>query len=284
MQPHNIDAYLERVALPDPGRPNADGLALLQAAQLRHIPFENFDIHLGRDISLAPAHLFEKLVRRRRGGYCFELNGLFTHVLQAFGYQCQAYVARVIFGRGSPGPRTHQVLLVRADQREWLVDVGFGGPGLRAPMPLEAGREDSQDGERFRLRRDEQLGYVLQKLIAEQWVDLYAFELAATLPHDFEMANFYMSRYPQSYFRLNRVAAVQRSWGRVTLLNFALSIEREGNSNTLELGPGAQYVSALAEHFGIELDARYEDLMPTGQRITSDNAPEGPAALRESDS
>lgn len=264
MEPRDIDleAYLERVALASRVRPDAEGLALLQQAQLRHIPFENFDIHLGRDISLQPAELFDKLVRRRRGGYCFELNGLFARMLEAFGYRPQTYVARVIFGRGSPGPRTHQVLLVRADQRDWLVDVGFGGPGLRAPLPFEVGREDSQDAERFRLRRDEQLGYVLQKLIAEQWADLYAFELTTTLPHDFEMANFFMSRHAGSYFRRNRVAAVQRSWGRVTLLNLALSIERDGKSVTRELAGGGQYMSALAEHFGIELDERYEDLMP----------------------
>jgi N-hydroxyarylamine O-acetyltransferase len=264
MHPRDIDldAYLERVALTGPVRPDAEGLALLQRAQLRHIPFENFDIHLGRDISLLPAELFDKLVRRRRGGYCFELNGLFARMLEAFGYRPQAYVARVIFGRGSPGPRTHQVLLVRADQRDWLVDVGFGGPGLRAPLLFEVGREDDQDTERFRLRGDEQFGYVLQKLIAEQWTDLYAFELTTTLPHDFEMANFFMSRYPESYFRLNRAAAVQRTWGRVTLLNFSLSIERGAKSMTRELAGGAEYMSALAEHFGIELEARYEDLMP----------------------
>jgi N-hydroxyarylamine O-acetyltransferase len=151
---------------------------------------------------------------------------------------------------------------VRADQRDWLIDVGFGGPSLRAPLLLEVGREDDQDTERFRLRSDQQFGYVLQKLIAEQWTDLYAFELTTTLPHDFEMANFFMSRYPESYFRLNRVAALQRTWGRVALLNFSLSIERDGESTTRELAGGTEYMSALAEHFGIELDERYEDLMP----------------------
>jgi N-hydroxyarylamine O-acetyltransferase len=263
MEPDGIDldAYLERVALEGPIRPDVDCLARLQRAQLMHIPFENFDIQLGKDISLQPAALFDKLVRRRRGGYCFELNGLLMHALEALGYQPRPYLARVIFGRGSPGAHTHQILIVHVDQRDWLVDVGFGGPGLRAPLLLEIGREEVQDSDRFRLESDDQFGHILQKSVAGQWMDLYAFELQRALPLDFEMANFFMSRYPQSHFRLNRVAALLQTGGRVTLLNFTLSVERDGQSTSRELPDGAQYIAALSEYFGIQLDARYEDLL-----------------------
>jgi len=260
----DIGAYLERIGLASPVRPNAEGLRNLQSGQLTHIPFENFDIHLGRDISLRPADLFDKLVARRRGGYCFELNGLLACALESLGYQPRSHLARVIFGRGFPGARTHQVLIVHAEGRDWLVDVGFGGPGLRAPLPLEVEREDMQDGERFRLHRDDQFGYVLQKNISEQWVDLYAFELQSALPPDFEMANFFVSRHPQSYFRLNRVAAVQRERGRLTLLNFTLTLEDDGVTTSQILPAGEGYMSALTEHFGLKLDRRYDDLLPIG--------------------
>ncbi len=260
----DLDAYLARVGLAGTLAANASGLETLQRAQLTRIPFENFDILLGREISLEPAQLFDKLVRHARGGYCFELNGLLAQALEALSYRPRACLARVIFGRGSPGSRTHQVIVVHANGRDWLVDAGFGGPGLRAPLLLETDREALQDGDRFRLHLDEQFGYILQKSIDGVWADLYAFDLLPALPHDFYMANFFMSHWPQSYFRLNRVASLQRPRGRRTLLNFTLREEDDGRLSRRELQPGAGYMTALMECFGIELDAGYTDLLPAG--------------------
>jgi N-hydroxyarylamine O-acetyltransferase len=259
-----LDAYLRRIDIGGAVPANAAGVEMLQRAQLAHIPFENFDVLLGREISLDPPRLFDKLVRGQRGGYCFELNALLAGALQAIGCRPLPCLARVIFGRGTPGPRTHQVLIVRAGSRDWLVDAGFGGPGLRAPLPLEVDCEVHQDTDRFRLRRDQQFGFLLQKRIDDQWVDLYMFDLSPALPQDFEMANFFMSRHPQSYFRLHRVASLQRPHGRRTLLDFTLSTQDVGASSVRELPAGAGYLAALSECFGIDLNARYEDLPALG--------------------
>src|SRR5690349_4787637 len=140
-QGFELDAYLRRIGISGTVPANAAGLEMVQRAELTHIPFENFDILLGREIALDPARLFDKLVTARRGGYCFELNGLLAGALAAIGWRPSACLARVIFGRGTPGPRTHQVLIVHTSGRDWLVDVGFGGPGLRAPLPLEVDSE-----------------------------------------------------------------------------------------------------------------------------------------------
>ncbi len=255
----DLDTYLQRIGVTGPVSVDAHWLECIQRGQLQHIAFENFDVLLGRDISLQVDALVHKLVRCRRGGYCFELNGLLGVALQACGYRLRSCLARVIYGRGSPGPRTHQVLIVEADGREWLVDAGFGGPGLRAPLPLDD-REHVQDGDRFRTRRDDEFGPILQKRIGELWSDLYAIDLAPALQQDFEMAHFFMSRHPQSYFRLHRVASLQRDIGRVALLDLTLNVERHAASNACTLEPGPGYIEALAHHFGIELDARYEDL------------------------
>jgi N-hydroxyarylamine O-acetyltransferase len=255
----DLDAYFERVGLGVTPAASLEGLEQVQSAQLRSMPFESFDLHLDRDIPLAIPALFDKLVVRRRGGYCFELNGLLAQVLQRLGLRLQPHLARVIFGREVPGPLTHQVLLVHVDGAEWLVDAGFGGPGLRAPMRMQAGHETSQDRERFRLREDPALGLVLEKLVADRWMGMYAIEARPAWPQDIEMANFYMSRHPASYFRLNRVAVLQTANGRVTLLNRTLCIEDASGSVESTVSDDA-YLTTLRGHFGIALDVPHDAL------------------------
>ncbi len=253
-----LDAYLERIGAGGPFDTGAESLHRLHTAQVFAIPFENLDIHLGRDISLAPAALAEKLIGRRRGGYCFELNGLLSLALGALGHAPRPCLARVLYGRPGPGPRTHQVLLLELGGRTWLADVGFGGPGLRAPIPLEPGRVDAQYGERYRLRRDPSLGLVLQQESGEGWQDLYAFSAELTLPADIDMANFFTSRWPGSPFRQRRICALAMPSGRVTLSDFELAIRQGGTLRRETLEPGPAYLEALVTHFGLELDVAYD--------------------------
>lgn len=261
-EPFSLEAYLARVGLPAPVVPDASGLRQVHEAQAFTIPFENLDIHLGREIALAPQALAAKLVGQQRGGYCFELNGLLALALTTLGFTVRQVLARVLYGRPGPGPRTHEVLLVEADGRTWVADVGFGGPGLRAPVPLEAERVDEQHGECFRLRADTALGMVLQKESGEAWVDLYAFADEVTLPADIEMANFFTSRWPGSPFRQRRLCALPRPGGRVTLADFDLAIHREHAVETRRLPPGPVYLEALAEHFGVRLEVDFGALQP----------------------
>jgi N-hydroxyarylamine O-acetyltransferase len=259
----DLAGYLNRIGLGKPVQANAQGLARLQRAQLKTIPFENLDIHLGRIISLEGDAVFDKLVTRRRGGYCFELNALFAQALYASGFIVRSHLARVIYGRDAPGGRTHHVLIAEAEGRAWLADVGFGGPGLRAPIPLDPGLELTQDSERFALRAHHEHGYLLEKEIDGRWTPLYVFAAHPELAVDFEMGNFYMSQHPQSYFRRNRVVALQRPHGRVSLTNFTLTVDAgRGNSTSTTIESGEIYMAALREHFGIVLEQRYEDFLP----------------------
>lgn len=132
------DAYLMRVGLDHMVSTTEESLAALHRAQTFAIPFENFDIQLGRGVSLAPEMLFDKLVNHQRGGYCFELASLFGMALDAFGFERRPLLARSQ-RRGAPSPRTHMVNLVRLAGREWIADPGFGPIQLRTPMPLERG-------------------------------------------------------------------------------------------------------------------------------------------------
>jgi len=129
-----LAAYLERIGLDAPAPATQDGLKRLMAAHLHAIPFENLDVFLGRGSARGIEAIHAKLVERRRGGWCYEQNGLFGWALGEMGFDVTPMAARVNKTEGEPGG--HLTLLVRADRQEWLVDVGFGGSQV-APLPLE---------------------------------------------------------------------------------------------------------------------------------------------------
>jgi len=226
------------------------------------MPFENLDIHLGRPISLEPCHLAEKLIERRRGGYCFELNGVFAMALDGFGFAARRQLARVVYGGSTPGARLHQVMLITLGSRRWLGDTGFGAPGLRTPIPLELDRIEEQFGERFRLVRPADYQFALQKESDAGWLDLYVFTEEPTIQADIDIANHYTSTHPLSSFRLRRVAARLEPWGRVTLHNMTLTTFRNGHEEAATLDPGRAYMDALVEKLGLDLRASYDDFMP----------------------
>jgi len=255
--------YLERIGLSSAPKPDEEGLRQVHSAQAFAIPFENIDIHLGRPISLEPADLVEKILWQRRGGYCFELNGILRQALKALGFAVRPHMARVLYGRAAPSERSHEVLVVTISGQQWLADAGFGGPGLRSPIPITTDLAHEQYGERYRLRRDPELGLVLQKDTRDLLLDLYAFsENELTLEADIEMGNHFTSTSPYSIFRLHRMCSFAQSWGRVTLNDMELTMHRDGQNISRTLPPGPEYMAALARHFGIEIGARYEDLMP----------------------
>ena len=258
-----LSQYLARIGLNEAPEPNERGLRQVHLAQAFSIPFENFDIHLGRAVSLNPMDLAAKLILRRRGGYCFELNGLLHLALKSLGFAVRPLLARVLYRRPDPGARTHEVLIVTVSGREWIADVGFGGPGLREPIPLVPDQIEEQCGELYRLRRDSRYGMALQKKSGDAFIDLYSFdEDEVTLDVDIEMANHFTSTWPESIFRLQRMCALPTSRGRVALTDMELMVHRDGEITSRTLPPGPQYIEAISEYFGINLDARYEDLSP----------------------
>jgi N-hydroxyarylamine O-acetyltransferase len=258
-----LSEYIARVGLDRAPEPDEQGLRRVHAAQAFSIPFENLDIHLGRSISLRPEDLTVKLIHRRRGGYCFELNAILHLALKSLGFMVRPLLARVLYRPAEPRARTHEVLIVTASGREWLADSGFGGPGLRWPIPNVPDQVSEQGGDFFRLRRGSPFGTVLQRKAGDGFIDLYAFdENEMTLDIDIEMANHFTSTWPASIFRLHRMCALHAPWGRVTLNDMELAIHRDGQSKARTLPPGPQYMAAVAENFGIHLDARYEDLAP----------------------
>lgn len=265
----DLDAYLQRLNYSGIIQPTQDGLEALHRAQICTIPFENFDILLGRGISLEPTALCNKLVHRARGGYCFELNGLFLMALQALGFDARALLAR-IHPSGTPTGRGHQVTLVTLHGRQWIADVGYGGPHLRAPIPFEINHPVTHEDETFRLVEAPPFGIMVQTLEEDRWQDLYSVDLGHVCAADIAYGNHFTSTHPSSFFTFARLAALPTPNGRISLLDRTLRTVTAGTKQVQELAEGQAYLDALKAHFGIELDAPYEALCPYPGKIQAD--------------
>lgn len=250
-----LEGYLARIGLAR--RPAADlaGLVAVHRAQAERIPFENLDPLLGLPVPLEAEALAAKLIARRRGGYCFELNALLQRALVALGFAVEAMTGRVHFGRPAPGARTHHLLRVRLEGRTWLADAAFTGWGIREPMPLEPGREEVQGCDSYRLQPREGFGLVLQRRAPDgSWGDLYSFVPEPALAVDLVMGNHFTATYPPSPFRRMLVCGRASAAGRVSIVDRELALEdAAGRRSVRRLETPAEAVAALA-HLGLEPD------------------------------
>lgn len=255
-----LDEYHARIGVSAGAGPTVERLEELQSAQLCSIPYENFDILLGRGINLSPDHLIDKLVRSPRGGYCFELNGLFLAALEAEGFEARRYLGRVHV-TGEPTGRGHQLALVTISGREWLVDVGSARYSPRIPMPFEHDVETLHDGQPFRLVAHE-LGHMVQLQDKEDWIDVYSFDLAPVIDADIAFGNHFTSTHPSSVFMSNRIAVLFHPDGETVIFNDTCAVRRDGETINQEMPDDETYLDILKDRLGIELDADYADLAP----------------------
>lgn len=257
----DCDAYLERIAVSDPVSLSIDFLEQIHRAHAYTIPFENFDIMLGRGIDLSPGKLFDKIILQSRGGYCFELNGLFLQLIQTIGFQAVPLLARVQT-RGTPTGRHHQLSLVNINGKKWIADIGFGANGLRAPIPFVMNSPSGHDGLLFRLVEAPPFGTMLQIMEDEEWNNLYSFDLEYVCNADIDSGNHFTSTSPDSYFTWMPVAALPNQTGRVALANFQLTVYTDDGVEIIELEPGEIYMQIIKEYFGIVIDEPYENIRP----------------------
>jgi len=256
----DLAAYFERIGFSGPARP-APTLDTLRALHLLHpqtIPFENLDVLIGRPVRLDLESVQRKLVESRRGGYCYEHNLLFRSVLQTLSFRVRSFAGRVLWGRDAPEmpARTHMLLLVDLDEGTFLTDVGFGGMTLSAPLALQTGLEQITPHGAFRLddAGGEPPAYILQALVNGAWTRVYRFDLDPQYDADYEMANYFVSAYPQSIFLHNLLAARLAPGKRFGLFNRRLSAhdEREGSDHR-ELESIADLRRVLENELGIRL-------------------------------
>lgn len=256
----NMAAYLDRLQLKRAGKPDIECLKHIHRAQHCHIPFENFDIVLGKNIDLAPPAIFNKLVQRNRGGYCFELNQLLLMALQHLGFEARALLARVQL-REPPSGRGHQISLVTIDQQQWIVDAGFGSQTPCEPLPLVLGKELRVKDQCLKFTEHPDYGIMLCAKKEGQWSPLYSFDFTVVCQGDIDYGNHYTSSHPNSTFTQSRVAAIATEHGMCTLLDDMLTEYIGDQKHQHQLAQGAQYITALEQYFLIELDESERDFL-----------------------
>jgi len=252
--------YLRRISFDGAVSVDSTSLVRLHQRQIRTMAFENFDILLGRPIELHPARLWQKLVENQRGGYCFELNGLLLMALRAFGFEARALLAHIHVSGTPEALRTHQLSLVTLEGEDWLVDVGFGSTSPRAPVRLTLDLPQQQETDCLRVVTYPNEAYLLQSLIDGEWQDQYSFHLDVVEDADIQRGNQYTSTDPKSFFTHTGVAALQHEQGRTALSNYSLRDIVDGQETLSTLAPGALYVQALEEKFGLKIDAAFDDI------------------------
>ena len=248
----DLGSYLDRIGLGDA----PTDLAAVHRAHATTIVFENFDPSTGRPVVLEVGGLADKMIARRRGGYCFEHNLLLKAALEEMGLgQVDLLLARVrIGGTGDDRPLDHLLLRVTEDGRPWLADVGFGGGGLLEPVPFEVGVESDQAGWLYRLVEDGP-ELVLQVFQDGGWTDMYGFVPEPVPMIDVEVSNWYTATHPTSSF-VTGVFVGRRSPERCLSLfvyEQAVLVERPvgGASAVAEIAL-TEVPALLAERFGIE--------------------------------
>ncbi len=258
--PVDLDAYFARIEYTGDRRPTVRTLMDVHLAHATHIPFENLDVMLKRPVRIDLDGIQAKLVRGRRGGYCFEQNLLLAAVLEQLGFAVTLLSARVRLGTHRVIPRTHVLLAVDAGGDRWLADVGFGSFGLLVPVPLLAA-EYQQFAWSYRVAR-ESGAWVLKGLIEGAWRDMYIFTPEPQIPVDFVPVNHYISTHPDSRFVQTLTVPREAPESRRVVKNTervpttAAGLTRRALHNSLEL------LDVLAREFGLEFPAGTEFLPP----------------------
>lgn len=248
----DVSAYLNRINYRGSTEPTPETMRGIHRAHLLAVPFENLDIHRNRQIILNEAALFEKIVVNKRGGYCYESNGLLASLLRAMGFDVTMFSSNVMHG-GIPAEIDHLTLLIQLDER-WIVDVGFGDSS-RLPLRLTEGENQFGAGSTYRFMRSDNR-WLLQRLLeTNEWYDEYSFDETMTplILSDFENANRYYQTAPESYFAQGRICSRATDDGRISLTGDTFIVTRNGRREEMPIDDEQVFVRALNEHFGISL-------------------------------
>jgi len=248
----DVDAYLQRISYDGAHQPSAETLRTLHRQHLFTVPFENLDIPLATPINLDLRLIYDKIVTRRRGGFCYELNGLFAELLRAMGFEVEMLSARVRRDDGGFGPEFDHMLLKVELEEPWLVDVGFGDSFVN-PIVFRAGAADQVNGRRYLvLPRDEQWQLLCEDENGQ--VPLYAFRDFPYRLGDYQdMCAFHQSS-AESHFTKSWICSRATPAGRITLANMRLIVSHEGEREEIQLSTPGDLRRCLREFLGIELD------------------------------
>jgi N-hydroxyarylamine O-acetyltransferase len=248
----SINRFLERIGAEHSRlSADADSLRLLQRAHLLAVPFENLDIHWKRPIELDIDAFYRKVVEERRGGFCYELNGLFDELLRSLGFTTRLISARVFNGTSHGREYDHAAIIVTIGEEEYLADVGFGDFSAE-PLRFVLGEQQRDDNGTFIIRRfDDEYLEVAKKMTGE-WKSEYIFkEIARDLSEFAEMCDF-QQYSPESHFTKGKLCSIMTEKGRKTLTDSKFIMTSNGERIDREIPDEAEFCRLLNDEFGIE--------------------------------
>ena len=262
-----IEQYLERIGYSGDVQPTLKNLKALQRAHLMSVPYEDLDIYFKQESSLALDCVFDKIVKRHRGGYCFELNGLFAWLLRSLGYRVEEYFGRWLSGEALAVPlRRHRVIKVFLPEGEYIPDVGIGRVIPTQPFKCEvATLQQLDDGKTYRVVEDSVLGKVIQCETNGIFENYYSFDESPQVNLDYTYVHYYLSHHPESFFRNRLMVHLLTPCGRNSIGTTAdpatgepvseLNVSQpDGSTAKTLLRTTRQLSDALSKYFGIEVD------------------------------
>jgi arylamine N-acetyltransferase len=261
MKDSEITKYLSRIKLDD-CRPNIEGLTRLQEHHMENIPFENLDIVVGRKIALDYRHLFEKLIIKKRGGYCFELNTLYAELLKSVGFSLKPVLGRVWLSNPlKTPPRNHLAHIVELEGRTYITDVGFGGLMTRIPLDINVSSPINDKDGMVRVIPFVDRQFMIQRQDEKGWTNQYSFENIEISEEDIYISNYYMSTHPKSIFFNHKCVGMYTKEGRIGLFNNKL-LFRKGIKvvDGRRVNFGKDWMETIKSKFSLDLDFSEEEL------------------------
>ena len=250
----DVRSYLQRINYHGSLDPTSQTLRALQVSHLLTVPFENLSIHAGQPIVLEDRALFDKIVVRRRGGFCYEANGLFAALLRGLGFNVTMLSAGVANAHGDFGPDfDHMALMVVLEER-WLVDVGFGD-SFREPLLLDDRGEQRQGERLYRIDSEGSRLILMQRDYGGEWKAQYRFMLQPFEYADYAEMCGYHQTSSASPFTQRRVCSLATPEGRVTLSDMRfITTAQGGEKQERQLRDEQEYAAILKEHFGVVVE------------------------------
>lgn len=259
-----VDKYLRRIGYEGSQEPTLATLNGVQKAHLTSVPYENLDLLYRRECSLAVEVMYDKIVNRRRGGYCFELNGLYTWLLRELGFKVTEFFGRWLLGESLSVPkRRHRILRVDLPEGRYVADVGVGRACPQTPLRFEADIIQEREGTNYRIVADPILGWVVQVETDAGYANFYSFTEDPQQAIDFAYPHYYCATHPNSPFLAKTMVHLATPLGRNSVVD-AFDPETGMKARLFRIGLGegkikeflarteAEFQAGLRDYFGID--------------------------------
>jgi N-hydroxyarylamine O-acetyltransferase len=249
----NTKEYLRRIGIEESElEPTLQNLKFLQRQHLLRVPFENLDIHWKRPINLDNRQFYEKIIGEKRGGFCYELNGLFFELLGSLGFQNKMISAKVSKGNGEFGAEyDHLAILTKIEGEEYLVDVGFGD-FTAEPLEFVPDKEQKDRNGVFLIRKYDEEYFEVVKKEDGKWKSEYIFTVLPRQLNEFAGMGHYQQTSPESHFTRGKVCSLMTENGRKTLTDKKFIETKNGNKSETEVSSDEEFYQILAREFQIE--------------------------------